>query len=230
MLASIMFGDTYPGAKLKQFSDFKEISRHKRVRQALHDELGIQPPVLLTRDDDGMEVDDGFLCDVEPPPQHLLDDLHDQVLAHFAFVLSDLLRRVAPSLLTKRPSRSGASASMYASSTASKPASEWSAREILRYLCDVRQFPSTAFHADKETILQTGSRLINFFTDKYDKQGLGRSGQHWSRADWISCLDALRAVGRIYSDEAIENSLNQLEPQLPLVFETPMRPTGIGGF
>lgn len=215
---------------MRAFSEFKETFRPKRIRQALDAELGSQPASQPVMDDDGMDIDDGFVADIEPPPQHLLDDLHDQVLLHFTILLTELLRRVAPSLFAQKPANSGAAASIYASSVVSKPVGDWTARDILKYLCDVRRFPSSASRADKEAVSQNVSRLVNFLTHKYDKQGIGRSGQHWSRADWVSCLETLRAVGRIYADEAIQNSLAQLEPQVVLVFETPMRPTGIGGF
>ncbi|EJD01230.1 uncharacterized protein FOMMEDRAFT_169392 [Fomitiporia mediterranea MF3/22] len=227
-LARYLFGNDYPF--LNEFSDYKETFRPRRVREALDDELGV-PEVTktITHEDDGMEVDDDDFILKDPPPQHLLDDLHDQVIGHFGILLSELLQRVAPaSLFTQAPSKSGAASSIYASSSSCKPAKDWKANEILEYLCNARRVPRTASAADVKELTSDYSRMINFFTHKYDPRG--RSGQHWSRADWVSCLEKLGVLGRAYMDDAILNSLAQLMPQLALVFETPMRPTGTGGF
>lgn len=227
-LALYLLGADYPG--LNNFADYKETFRPKRVSEALNDDLGVQAVKGDTlEDDDGMEVDDEVFISREPPPQHLLDDLHNQVLEHFGILLSELLRRVAPpTLFTQASPASGVAASRYASPTSCKPAKDWKTKEILHYLCNAQRVPRTASAADVKELASNSSRCINFFTHKYDARG--RSGQHWARADWVSCLEKLGALGRVYEDEAIRNSLDTLAPQLELVFQTPMRPTGTGTF
>ncbi|KAI5125012.1 hypothetical protein M0805_007436 [Coniferiporia weirii] len=221
-LAQALFGDH--NAKLNRFADYKETSRPRGVSQALDDELGVQP-IQTTMDDDGMEIDVDPSVTLEPPPQHLLDDLHDQVLSHFSIILSELLRRVAPTLFTQAPSNSGAALSIYAPSSSSRPAKDWSANEMLSYLCSARRLARKASPDDVKSVVDGASRLTDFFTHKYCARG--RSGQHWSRADWASCLNTLGAVGRVFEDGAILNSLAQLAPQVELVFQRPMRPTGM---
>ena len=49
----------------------------------------------------GMEIDDGWLVSDEPPPQHILDDLHDQIIDHFSILLRELLERAFPSLFVQ---------------------------------------------------------------------------------------------------------------------------------
>ena len=180
-------------------------------------------------DGDGMEVDEDVYSSRDPPPQHLLDDLHEQVVLHFEILLKDLLRRVAPpSLFTSPPSSGGSASSIHASPLSSKPARDWEACDILEYLCDRRRIPRDSNLKDVTTVLSEAQRLIDFFTRRY--RARGRSGQHWARADWVSCLAKLGALARVYKDEAIANSLIQLEPQFELVFSMPMRPTGTGYF
>ena len=195
--------------------------------------MGPQPPMPSIVEDDRMEVDDEFTILLDPPPQHLLDDLHNQILEHFTILLSELLRRVAPALFEQPvTSKTGAAASKHAPSIVSRPAREWKARDYLLYLCNIRHFPSTstAANKDRKMVRDGSSRLVDFFTERYDPKGKGRSGQHWSRADWMLCLSTLRALGQVYNDPSIMNSLIQLDPQVALVFQTPMRPTGTGGF
>lgn len=222
-LAAFLFGENFP--MLTRFATFKEKFRPKNTRQALDDELGVQPIPRSISAGEGMDIDDDFMTDEEPPPQHLLDDLHDQILDHFTILLADVQRRVAPATF-KPPATSGSAKSVYADRCLAKPASEWQAYEYLEYLCSSRRLPRTASAADTKAIVDDATRLINFFTPKY--RARGRSGQHWSRADWISCLGTLGAVGRVYADDAISNSLTQLAPQVDDVFQCPMLPTGTG--
>lgn len=214
---------------MSAFAVYKETFRPKRVSEAIDHEIGAQTLKRATVDGDGMEIDEDIFTSNDPPPQHLLDDLHIQVLEHFGILLSELLRRVAPSsLFTQARLSSGASSSMYASPTSSKPAKEWKANEILVYLCEARRVPRSAAAEDFKYLTTHSSRMVDFFTQKYDTRG--RSGQHWSRADWVSCLEMLGVLARVYQDDAIVNSLVQVAPQIDLVFMTPMRPTGTGSF
>lgn len=221
-LAQFIFGNDY--AHLNRFADYRETFRPRRVREALNDELGEEAAKNAVHDDDGMEIDDDGFIVTEPPPQHLLDDLHDQVLAHFGILLSELLRRVAPpDLFMGTQSKGGAASSMHASGRASKRAQDWKPNEILLYLCNPRHVPPSASAADVKELMGECSRMIDFFTHKYDARG--RSGQHWARADWIGCLQKLGVLARVYRDDGIANSLTQLAPQMELVFASRMRPT-----
>lgn len=228
-LANFVFGAGYP--RLYAFADYKETFRPKRVREALDDDLGV-PRVKGEKpsiDRDGMEIDEDVYSSRDPPPQHLLDNLHEEVLLHFEILLKELLRRVAPSnLFTQSPTGGGTRSSIYATPISCKPAREWEACDILEYLCDRRRVPRESDPGDVAALLRETPRLIDFFTRRY--RARGRSGQHWARADWVSCLSRLGVLARVYRDEAIVNSLAQLEPQFELVFSMPMRPTGTGYF
>ncbi|KAH8118312.1 hypothetical protein DFH11DRAFT_1686509 [Phellopilus nigrolimitatus] len=223
-LARSIFGDVYPNLSL--FTDYREIFRHKRVREALNEEANLKP-IQTGMDEDGMEVDDDFSASMDPPPQHLLDDLHNQVLEHFGILLTDLLRRISPSLFTSS-NNPGTAASIYATASSHKAGAEWEASEILIYLCNRRRLPRSASSDEMRAVVDGSSRMSDFFTQKYHARG--RSGQHWSRADWLSSLETLRLVGKVYEDDAIQNSLAQLAPQVELVFQMPMRPTGTSCF
>ena len=235
-LARHVFGPNYP--HLHVFAEYKHSFKPKRVHEALDDALGVpqskgegdKSGFGFAGDGDGMEVDEDVYSSRDPPPQHLLDDLHEQVLLHFEILLRELLRRVAPpSLFVTQPPLSGGSASsIYASPISSKPAHEWEACDVLEYLCDRRRVPREADPADVTALLSETQRLTDFMTRRY--RARGRSGQHWARADWVLCLSKLGAVARVYKDEALANSLMQLEPQFELVFSMPMRPTGTGYF
>lgn len=228
-LARHVFGSNY--AKLYVFAEYKHSFKPKRVHDALDDDLGIARVEgdKHASDGDGMEVDEDVYSSRDPPPQHLLDDLHEQVLEHFEILLRELLRRVAPpSLFTQPLSSGGTASSIYASPLSSKPAYEWEACDVVEYLCDRRRIPREADAADVTSIVSETGRLIDFMRRRY--RARGRSGQHWARADWVLCLSKLGALARAYKDEAIANSLMQLGPQFELVFSMPMRPTGTGYF
>jgi hypothetical protein len=228
-LARFIFGEEHPG--IYAFADFKETFRPRRVREALDDDLGVAT-VKSERQEyagDGMDVDEELFMSKDPPPQHLLDDLHLQVLEHFGILLTELLRRVAPpSLFAQNTSSGGTALSIYASSVMTKPAREWEANDILSYLCNERRLPRDSAPEDVAAVTRSNSRLIDFFTRKY--HGRGRSGRHWARADWMECFSKLGALGRMFKDGAILNSLVQLEPQMDLIFSMRMVPTGTGAF
>ena len=222
-LARFIFGDNYP--RLYLFSDSKEPFRPKRIQEALDKELGL---VTKHVDQDGMqdegmgmEIDDGWLVSDEPPPQHILDDLHDQIIDHFSILLRELLERAFPSLFVQ----SGSTASIYAPVN-SKPAEGWKANEIIQYLCNERRIPQNSATEDVKMVTQDVSRFTDFFTRKYDVRG--RSGQHGARADCNSSMRKLGALARIYEDGAIQNSLSQLSWQIDMAFESPICPTGTG--
>ena len=88
-LARFIFGDDYP--RLYLFSDSKELFRPKRIQEALDKELGLVTEHVdqdgMQDEGMGMEIDDGWLVSDEPPPQHILDDLHDQIIDHFSILL-----------------------------------------------------------------------------------------------------------------------------------------------
>ncbi|KLO18095.1 hypothetical protein SCHPADRAFT_900080 [Schizopora paradoxa] len=206
------------------FSGPSDTRRSKRQQEALEKELGEQPPPRYVEYEvDGMDIDDGYNADAEPSREHLLDDLHRQILSHFTALLSELARRAAPEVFSGKPVTSDDSMHSPVKTYSRMPAKQWKAGDYVKLLSSTGLIPTSATDGDKSTIRAGSTRLASFLTDAYEHSG--RKGQEWSRADWYFCLEVLECLGRAWSDEPILLSLAMLLPQVDVDFCQPMRPT-----
>lgn len=228
LLATHVFNDRPDTEQIAlNFGGPSEIRRSKCQREALEKDLGEQPPPqYLEKESDGMEIDDGHGMDFEPSREHLLDNLHRQVLGHFTSLLMELVRRVAPQLFSQDAIGVG-NVSIHSplAGLIRKPGAQWKAADCVQLLSTTSTgiFPKSATHGDIRTIKAGSTRLASFVTDPYED--CGRKGQEWSRADWYFCLEVLECLGRVWGDEPILLSLAMLRPQVDVDFVQPMRPT-----
>ncbi|TDL29483.1 hypothetical protein BD410DRAFT_848600 [Rickenella mellea] len=225
-LAAQIFGHGCP--VLRNFRGYQPSYRNSKVKKALDDELGPQPPAQVTDSDDTMEVDDDYTSNIEesePPPSHILDSTHLQIIQHFTILLLVLVERVASHMFKQvEQKRSGSAASIHAPESGPPPKT---AADCVEYLIDFRsgKFPRSAPPDSLGLIQAGGARLRDFLTKPYQRGA--RRGQDWTRADWVYCLTVLETLGDVWEESSIRISLHTLAPHLDGDFRKKMRPTGI---
>jgi hypothetical protein len=178
---------------------------------------GAAKAVPAHHDDDIMDVDDDASTVIQLP-SHALDSLHVQVIEHFTRLLVELVGRVGgPEVSRTTASLEGAAQSRYAPAWTRTRLPQWTAADCLEYLSTKKKLPAS------------NPRLEIFLTMPYAGRG-SRRGQDWSRRDWEVCLNALAAVGGLWEEISIQESLIHFLPHLEGVFASPMKPTGVGLF
>jgi len=218
-LAKAIFGD---GSRIPNtFACHRQTYRHDRVNHALDAVYGSAQPNYV---DDGMDIDEDVFQQPALRPPHLLDDLHFQIIEHFSILLINLVKRVAPHIFHNQE-RAGSGASIH--SPYSKPIQVWNARDCVEYLGNpgLLAFPQSAPLESVRCISVIGSikHLGEFLAKRY--QPGARKGQEWTTSQWYSALRTLEALGAVWGETSIHDSLQELHPQMDLVFHTPMRPT-----
>lgn len=165
-------------------------------------------------DDDSMDIDEeggGLKFDIfeDYQPSHALDDLHRQIISHFAIVFWQLCDRV------RRETGDGgpATQSRYAPAYRKKAFQLWTVGDCLGYL-------------DTKRELQVSDPPLRVFLLRRNEDRGWRRGQDWSRQSWENVLKALEDVGRRFEDSLVLQSLAELRPHVTEIFLTRMRPTG----
>ncbi|KAH7914223.1 PIN domain-containing protein [Hygrophoropsis aurantiaca] len=163
-------------------------------------------------DDDGMDVDDEFVAPQPVYPSHALDLLHLQVIDHFTRLLLELVGRVGGTEIQRFGMET--SNSRHAPQYSRRIYFLWTAPDCLEYL------------DTKKTVPQNNPRVDIFTAKPYERPG-ARRGQDWSRRDWEVCLRSLAAIGDMWEEGSIQESVPAVEFHMMKVFAMPLRPTGL---
>ena len=134
-------------------------------------------------------------------PSHVLDDLHLQLVDHFAVLLKELVERINPGV-ARSAGKDAGSVSMHAG-VLTKPFEEWTAADCVEHLRGLRKIPGSP----------ALPRLESFMSKPHCKDANARGrrrGQDWTRVQWDSAMGMLEGVGRGFGDEAIRESVDLL--------------------
>jgi len=199
----------FSGAPTVNLSDFDgQTSKFQRRTGRTDPDHAVSPALLASAD--AMEVDE------EPiRPSHPLDVLHLEVVEHFAQLLLGVVDRVGgPEVPWDGPQKGQVSG--HAPSWVKIGFAEWTPRECVRYLGRKEGLRASRAELDK---------LENFLLYP-DKRG-GRKGQDWARGDWDRCVLTLEEIGKVWEDDELIESAEDLRRYAAGTFLLRMRPTGM---